>query len=385
MGAALAVWLKNVTTEHTDIRVMPFTANTGNESHPSFSPDGTRVAYVWSDHGKDDIYIKLIGAGDPVRITQASAPYTSRAWSPDGRWIAALRQEGQSCSVILIPASGGRERELSRVAWTIPGFFLGPLLAWSHDGKFVFTSGKSGPDSAFAIVRISVESGERNPITSPPSGISGDLGPAVSPDGSSLAFVRALAATGDLFIVSLTGATVANSQPRQVTFDGAPFTITPAWTPDGRELIFPSARGRRRELWRIAASESGKPVRLAGAGEDATAVAIAPRGQRLVYQRFRQSMNLWKIPIEAGKGGTPVRVTSTTAVDTYPAYSPDGRRIAFESDRSGVNEIWVCDADGANAVQLTTFGKGWSGSPRWSPDGRTIAFDSNLEAIGTSM
>jgi dipeptidyl aminopeptidase/acylaminoacyl peptidase len=43
-----------------------------------------------------------------------------------------------------------------------------------------------------------------------------------------------------------------------------------------------------------------------------------------------------------------------------------------------VNEIWLCDADGSHSVQLTTFGKGASGSPRWSPDGHTIAFDSNV-------
>ena len=50
----------------------------------------------------------------------------------------------------------------------------------------------------------------------------------------------------------------------------------------------------------------------------------------------------------------------------------------FESNRSGVDEIWVCDADGSNAVPLTSFARGWSGSPRWSPDGRTIVFDSNV-------
>jgi Tol biopolymer transport system component len=63
--------------------------------------------------------------------------------------------------------------------------------------------------------------------------------------------------------------------------------------------------------------------------------------------------------------------------DFDPALSADGRRLAFSSARSGgANDIWVADADGAQAVQLT-HGPGESQSiPRWSPDGRRIAFQS---------
>ena len=57
------------------------------------------------------------------------------------------------------------------------------------------------------------------------------------------------------------------------------------------------------------------------------------------------------------------------------AYSPDGRRIAFLSTRSGVSNIWVCDADGSNPVQLTSVSS-FAGTPRWSPDGRWLSFDS---------
>jgi Tol biopolymer transport system component len=58
-----------------------------------------------------------------------------------------------------------------------------------------------------------------------------------------------------------------------------------------------------------------------------------------------------------------------------PQYSPDGRRIVFASDRSGSTEIWVCESDGSNPLQLTSFGGPLAGTPRWSPDGRQIAFD----------
>jgi Tol biopolymer transport system component len=65
---------------------------------------------------------------------------------------------------------------------------------------------------------------------------------------------------------------------------------------------------------------------------------------------------------------------SSTRLDTNPQYSPDGKRIAFTSTRTGTLQIWVCDSDGSNSVQLTDF-EG-AATPRWSPDGRYIAFDS---------
>src|SRR5438046_96751 len=59
--------------------------------------------------------------------------------------------------------------------------------------------------------------------------------------------------------------------------------------------------------------------------------------------------------------------------------SPDGKKIVFLSDRTGNAEIWVCDSDGSNPVQVTSFGGPAVGSPRWSPDSQQIAFDSPKE------
>jgi len=62
-------------------------------------------------------------------------------------------------------------------------------------------------------------------------------------------------------------------------------------------------------------------------------------------------------------------------------FSPDGKRIAFSSGRSsheGKTEVWVCDSDGSNPVQLTSL-DAYSGSACWSPDSERIAFDSNVD------
>jgi Tol biopolymer transport system component len=75
---------------------------------------------------------------------------------------------------------------------------------------------------------------------------------------------------------------------------------------------------------------------------------------------------------------SPKRVVASSGDDLNAAVSPDGRRIAFQSFRGGEGNIWVCNSDGSNPVQLTTF-ESHTGTPRWSPDGRKLVFDS-LEA-----
>ena len=104
----------------------PLTAYPGAEDKPSLSPDGSQVAFTWDGPRQDnfDIYVKLVGPGEPMRLTTAPDRDDSPAWSPDGRHIAFLRiapklAVGATFSipaeVFVMPALGGAERRVAAV------------------------------------------------------------------------------------------------------------------------------------------------------------------------------------------------------------------------------------------------------------------------------
>ncbi len=265
-------------------RVVPFTSFPGFESFPSFSPDGNQIAFAWNGEKEDnlDIYVKLIDAGAPLRLTTSPAQDEAPAFSPDGRYIAFLRTSPERRAVYLVPALGGPERKLADLfpasAW--------PGASYSPDGKFLAVSDKGSAEEPFAIHLISVETGERRKFTSPPAGLIGDGSPAFSPDGQWMAFIRASGSSvADLYVMSTAGGEV-----RRLTFDETLIGIgsgsgvgSLAWTADGREIVFSSSRGGSISyLWRVAAS-GGEPARIEGVGPLTFSPAVSARGSRLAY------------------------------------------------------------------------------------------------------
>ena len=101
-GAVSAWFLTKGGPEDQLAQPIPLTAYPGIERSPTFSPDGSQVAFSWNGENQDnfDIYVKVIGSDPPHRLTTHAAPDSDPAWSPDGRWIAFLRDlggKGESC------------------------------------------------------------------------------------------------------------------------------------------------------------------------------------------------------------------------------------------------------------------------------------------------
>jgi eukaryotic-like serine/threonine-protein kinase len=361
------------------LSAVPLTSLSGWEADPALSPDGNQLAFSWDLDGDDrkDIYVQLIGAGTPLRLTTDPANDRSPAWSPDGRHIAFLRCLGSEPGVFTVPALGGPERKLLATACSLSPD-VGRSLDWSDDGKLLAFSAKTSADG-FSIFLLSIETLEKRRLTFPPVEHQADMRPVFSPDGRSVAFAREGGATKPgLFVVP-----VAGGEPRPLILGDVwkmDLTGGHTWTPDGSSIVFsgPGWRVTRSgSLWNVPAT-GGVPEQVGVGGDNASQPSISRRGNRLAFVQTHIDTDTWEIRISGSpsRGHSPRKVISSSRRDDGPQLSPDGSKIAFESVRSGSGEIWICDRDGTNAQQLTRFG---AGTPRWSPDGRSIAFDSYKE------
>lgn len=219
-------------------RTVLLTSYVGKECCASFSPHGNQVAFVWDgpQQNNEDIYVKLIGTENAVRLTSDPAPDGSPAWSPDGRYIAFLRAlSGNTGGVFLVPAIGG--------------------LSWYPDGKWLAI-----PDQD-SIWLFSVDTGEKRKVTSPPAGDS-DNSPAFSPDGKRLVFSRNFAPfLSDIYLSTLSQDLAPKGEPKRLTSKGR-FSKSAVWTADGREIIGTSGivpNLGSSELWRMSVAEGGPP------------------------------------------------------------------------------------------------------------------------------
>jgi Tol biopolymer transport system component/DNA-binding winged helix-turn-helix (wHTH) protein len=355
------------------LRTVPLTSYPGRQITPAISPDGKQVAFAW-DGEKDnfDIYVKLVDAGEPLRLTSDPAPEYAPAWSPDARYIAFCRDVSDYSEILMIPALGGAERKLGESV----GCGLG--LSWSPDGKYLALADKNTAREPYSIFLLSIETGTKRKLTSPPAESRWESIPAFSPDGRTLAFNRYASDINDaIYLLSLTSDGTPLGEPRRLTHDERAIQGLD-WTADGRRIVYTSGQIGSTNLFAIPSS-GGAPERVSVADANPMLLSVSRTGSRLVYERQQFDSNIWRIPgpnSSDTKSG-PVRFIASTEADGEPQFSRDDTKIVFSSTRSGKSEIWVCDREGRNAVQLTSFNGPEVGSPRLSPDARWVAFDSD--------
>ena len=361
-------------------------SNAANDTHPVYSPDKTRLAFVSTRTGGGDVYVLTFATGDVRRITYEDGMDQLDGWSRDGKWLYffsnARELAGNMNDVYRVSADGGTPMPISGDRYANEFFSAaspdGRLLAitargiassqwWRHghshlDEAEIWLRDVTAPDDPSAW----------RPIT---NGGAKELWPMWSGDGRSLYFVSDRSGAENIWQVSATPAAGAQQLTR--------FT-------NGR-VLWPSADGRADtivfernfRIWKLETATGksaevpitrmGAPagpavehLRLTNQFQD---LALSPDGKKVAFVARGEVF-----AASAKDGGDAARITVTPAAEAEVAWSPDSRRLIYTSERDGPARIFTYDFAASKETAIDAAGAEADMAPRFSPDGKSIAF-----------
>src|SRR5580704_3559935 len=237
---------------------VPFTSYPGVENAPTFSPDGSRIAFSWDGGARNgssaglDLYVKAIGSETLLRLTNHPSEWITPAWSPDGTQIAFHRIAGPDTGIYVVPALGGPERKLRS---THVPYAVAAGISWSPDGKSLAygdtVSGKPG-DRMFLLSMETLES--RQVPHNPECLHEANLGFSRGPNDFLYVCVRNMS---EFEVYSLSGL----ASPSRLLTKFTNFPNGFAWSPGGSRLVSSQLTEKDPELFEIPIS-GGSPRRL---------------------------------------------------------------------------------------------------------------------------
>jgi serine/threonine-protein kinase len=228
-------------------------------------------------------------------------------------------------------------------------------FSFSRTGSLVYVEG-AGTASGVARRLLWVDrQGREQPIPAPP-GLYGVL--RISPDGSRAVMSKE---------ANLWTWTFATDTPTRVTNEAA-VQYNPAWTPDGRFILFDSNDGSGIRILRRAADGTGENEVVLPAPAGFPEIVTADQKFLIYHPGSRIAMILPLDPV-----GAPKPLLSVKGQVSDAEISPDGRWVAYESTESGRFEVWVRPFPNVDAGRWQISSTGGQ-HPAWSRDGRELFF-----------
>ncbi|GAB3949928.1 amidohydrolase family protein [Spirosoma harenae] len=359
------------------------------------------------------IWVVSVTGGIAKPITDPLGDCRQPSWSPDGTQIAFHAFWDGRYHLWTVSKNGGKPRQLTT------GLYDDREPHWSPDGKsIVFSSDRSG---SYDIWQLTLSD---NKLTQLTTNSANDFNPAFSPDGRQIAFISDRLDAPGVYVIT-------PGQSEKIVSASNDKLASPAWSPDGSKLLYnnlsksqsgltavPIAGGNAQLL--TEPSEDVFPFRLSWISTDEyiyTADGLIKRCKlgsrsaatipfqaiitlpRNTYKRKTYDFDTKKPqPVLGIKGPTispdgrqiafaalgdiwiltkgnkhPKALTNGPFVEVDPAWSPDGTKLTYVSDRNGTMDVWIHDMKTSQEKCLVDMADDLH-FPTWSPDGSKIAF-----------
>jgi tricorn protease len=371
--------------------VVRVTDNTGRDVYPRFSPDGKWIAFSSNRYGNYDVFVVSVTGGAPKRLTYHTGNDEVVGWSRDSQSVVfrSARGDGAFPSVATlyeVPAVGGPERALP-VDWGYWG-------AYSLDGKqFVFNRHPSVwsrkhyrgsyaadlwiGDLAQKTYKKLGGDGRYNrlwPMWGPKDEIYYVADPLPDDQTVKPGSPDVRKSVNNIYKIG-----VAGGAPVQVTRHTSGSLFWPSMSSDGKVIVYEEnfgiwkldvASGRTSEIKiDIVSDEKENQVDVETVENELDGFDLSPSGRRAVISTRGQILT-----IATDRGDiTRVAPDGMASRSQSPKWSFDGKYVAFISDRSGRDEIWICDPDGKNLKQITTLDNE-KGALVWTPDSKLLLY-----------
>jgi Tol biopolymer transport system component/predicted Ser/Thr protein kinase len=326
--ANLDIWVQPI-PEGLPVRL---TRHPADDIDPSFSADGSKIAFQSNRLGGGIYVIPTLGGEERLLVKQGFSP----RFSPDGMWIAYGIAEPPGVSLYVASAAGG---SAVRVA---ASFYLAKAPVWAPDGRHLLFWGQRDRDA-------------------PPED------------------------NVDWYVASVPGGSPVRAQARRALLrEGFPVIHglpTPAaWVAGGSRIVFHASAGDVLNTWQVTISpktwQVSEAARRVTFGTTDEFSASATSSGRVVFTSRTIGADIWSLPIDADRGfaqGRPLkRITQDLADDYEPSLSTDGRTVAFRSRRVGRFDIFLRDlTTGEETAPVQTPADDY---PVIAPDGTKVAY-----------
>jgi TolB protein len=301
VGAAMTGCLDEGASDDESLPEAP----TGSNTHPAWSPDGTRIAFISNTEGvrsgrpiNFEVYLALPDGSDERRLTVNNEFESDLAWSPDGEKILFKSFRDGNDEVYVMDADGGNQKNLTND----PGSDGGGT--WSPDGSTILFQSDRAADGTGTFFLMNADGSDVRAFPGDPgAGHSARW----SPDGERIAFVSDRDGNGEIYVMDSDG-----SNLRRITDDPLENGY-PRWSPDGSGIAY-TIGSFDTDRWAIVASDAdgGNPREVVG-NADSGNVAWSPDGTRLIFGRYRrygdsggEESRLHIVDLETGEV-TPIR------------------------------------------------------------------------------
>jgi len=273
------LWLTTLgaSGDSSAIKTKQLTTGTFLNLLPSISPDGRQVVFQ-RGFDKSNIYVMPIEGGSPTQITFMNSWNTSPVWSPDGKEIAFISNNGDTITVWKINAKGGKPHQFAR---SEPGF----LATWSPGSNILYqTPGNRN------IKILNPETGEETPLVQDDS-VGLIFYPKCSPDGKRVAVQWNRRDRTGLWLISLDGSSTVFIKKGQFHPIG--------WSADGKWVYSYATEGRTIRIFMIE-TESGQEstvmtIPLTFELGEPGFLCMSPGGNHFVIRIAKSNTDVWLI------------------------------------------------------------------------------------------